>query len=117
MMERRKYPRIEKTFSIKLSDREFDILTETKNISANGAYCSVGKPLDLMTKLNVVLLIPIKKSNNRTIKKITCCGVVVRCEYVTENGKYPYRIAIFFNDLKDSERKALRSYIDAILKS
>lgn len=117
MMERRKYPRIERTLSIKLSDREFDILTETKNISANGAYCSVNKPLDLMTKLNVILLIPIKKSNNRTIKKIACCGVVVRCEYVTENGKYPYRIAIFFNDLKDSERKALRSYIDTVLKS
>ena len=115
-MERRKYPRIEKTLSIKLSDREFDILTETKNISANGAYCSVSKPLDLMTKLNIVLLIPIRKSNNRTIKKIICCGVVVRCEYITENGKYPYHIAIFFNDLKDSERKALRSYIDTILK-
>ena len=116
MKERRKYPRIAKPLSIKLSDQEFDILTETNNISASGAYCPVNKPVDLMTKLSIVLLIPIHKNKTRTIKKISCCGVVVRCEYVTENGKYPYRIAVFFNDLKDSERKALGSYIDSSLK-
>ena len=117
MEERRKYPRINKVLPLKLSDNEFDILTETKNISANGAFCAVNKPLEVMTKLNIVLLIPFKKSKAKVIKKVTCGGVVVRNEEVHEdNGKYPYRIGIYFHEIKDSDRKILRSYINPFLK-
>lgn len=113
MKERRKFPRVNKKLPIKLSDQEFDILTETKNISANGAYCPVNKPLGLMTKLSVVLLVPLQKSRGKVIKKITCGGVVVRQEHVKDNGSYAYRVAIYFNDMKESDRKTLAAYIDA----
>ncbi len=117
MKERRQFPRLKKILPIKLSDNEYDVLTETKNISANGAYCSVNKPIDLMTKLEVVILVPIQKSKAKVIKKINCCGVVVRNEQVDDNSKYPYRVAIFFSDLRDQDRKVLRSYIDSHLKA
>ncbi|MDD3296664.1 MAG: PilZ domain-containing protein [Candidatus Omnitrophica bacterium] len=117
MEEKRKFPRIDKVLSIKFSDKEFDILTETKNISASGAYCPVNKPVELMTKLNLVLLIPMKKSRAKTIKKINCSGVVVRHEYTKDNGNYPYRIGIYFTDLKETDRKILRNYINSSLKS
>ena len=114
MRERRKFPRLVKNLPIKLSDDEFDVLTETKNISASGAYCPVSKPLAVMTKLNVILLIPVKKSKGKVIKKINCGGVVVRQEHVKDNGKYAYRVGIYFSDLKESDRKILSSYIDSL---
>ncbi len=117
MNEQRKFPRLEKTLPIKLFDNQFDLLTETKNISANGAYCRVNKPLKIMTKLNMVLLIPVKKSQQKTIKKINCSGVVVRREPATDSRKYAYNVGIYFSDLKDRDRKALRLYIDSALKN
>ncbi len=116
MKERRKFPRINKVLSVKLSDSEFDILTETKNISASGAYCPVSEPLEPMTKLQLVLLIPIKKNRSKLIKKIDCQGTVVRLETITDNGKFPYRVGIFFNQISDSDKKSLRSYIQSSLK-
>jgi c-di-GMP-binding flagellar brake protein YcgR len=100
-----------------LSDNEFDILTETRNISASGAYCPVNKPLIPMTKLNVVLLIPLKKSRGKVIKKINCSGVVVRQEHIKDNGKYAYRVGIYFSDLKENDRKTLCSYITSCQKT
>ena len=114
MKERRNSPRLKKNLPIKLSDSEFDVLTETKNISASGAYCPVSKPLAVMTKLNVVLLIPLKKNRGKVIRKINCGGVVVRQEHVKDNGKYAYRVGIYFSDLKENDRKTLSSYIDSL---
>ncbi|MFH1504395.1 MAG: PilZ domain-containing protein [Candidatus Omnitrophota bacterium] len=112
MKERRVSPRANKILPIKLSDSEFDILTETKNISDSGAYCSVNKPLEHMTKLNAVILIPIQKNKKKVIKKINCGGVVVRLEHTNDSDECPYRVAIFFNDIKDSDRKMLSACIN-----
>ncbi len=117
MEERRKFPRVGKNLSIKLSDGEFDILTETKNISANGAYCPVSKPLEEMTRLGLVLLIPIRKNRKKIIRKINCSGVVVRSEYCKDNGKYPYRVGIYFSEIKEQDKKALLTYVNSCLKA
>lgn len=116
MKERRRSPRADKALSIKLSDVDFDILTETTNVSASGTYCPVNKPLPLMTKIGVVLLIPIKKNKTKTIRKVTCSGVVVRLEHTNKNAKYPYQAAIYFNNIKDPDKKALRSYVNTHTK-
>lgn len=117
MNERRKSPRVDKILPIKLSGSEFDVLTETNNISVSGAYFSLGNPLELMTKLNVVLLIPIKKNKAKIIKKINCTGVIVRCEITDIDAKRPYRAAIYFNALRDHDKKVLHSYINSLLKT
>jgi len=110
MKDQRKCPRINKNFSVKFSDADFDVLTETTNISASGAYCPVTKPLDPMTKFGLVILLPFKK--NKTVKKISCTGVIVRCESSDEDSKYPYRVGIYFSDLKDKDKKTLSTYIN-----
>lgn len=116
--ERRGAPRVNKALPLKLCHDDYDILTETKNISASGAYFTSSQPLDLMTKLSVVLLIPFKKSKAKIIQRINCCGVVVRQELAKENdSRFPYRIAMYFSDLKDQDKKILNSYVNAILKS
>ena len=117
MKEKRQCPRVEKILPIKLSVSDFDVLTETTNVSTSGAYFPVGKPLELMSKLNVVLLIPLKKNRSKTIKKISCTGVVVRCEIAEETAKYPYQAAMYFSDLSDHDRKILRVFVNPFLKS
>ncbi|MCF7887353.1 MAG: PilZ domain-containing protein [Candidatus Omnitrophica bacterium] len=116
MNERRKYPRLEKNLPIKLKqtpDKDFDIATETTNISASGAYCAITKSIKPMTKLKLILLIPIHKSKVKKIRKINCQGVVVRKEKNESNKKFPYRIGIFFNKIDNQDRKFLRSYINS----
>ncbi len=113
MKEQRKSPRISKVLPIKFSKADFDILTETINISSSGAYCSISKPLDLMTKLNTILLITLIKNKTKTVKKINCSAIVVRLDHLNDNQKYPYRIGIYFNDLKEKDRKILKTYINA----
>ena len=117
MKEKRQCPRVEKILPIKLSVSDFDVLTETTNISASGTYFPVGKPLELMTKLRVVLLIPITKNRSKTIKKINCTGVIVRCEIASETKKYPYQAAMYFSDLSDRDRKILRIFVNPFLKT
>ena len=111
MEDRRRHPRIVTSLPLKLTDNEYDILTETKNISASGVYCSVDKPIEPMTKLKIIILVPQKKSGRKTVKKINCQGVVVRKEYVKTNGHHAYHIGIFFNDMNQNDRKTLTGYL------
>ena len=117
MKENRQCPRVEKILPIKLSASDFDVLTETTNISASGAYFPAGKPMELMTKLNVILLIPITKNRNKTIKKISCTGVIVRCEIAEESTQHPYQAAMYFSDLSDHDRKILQTFVNPFLKT
>lgn len=119
MVERRKHSRIKKILPLKLSHPECDILTETKDISVSGAFCSVDKPLEVMTKVNVVLLLSMRKykSKSKTLKKISCRGVVVRKDYVKDNGKHSYHVGIYFNEIDERDKKALLSYINTFHKS
>ncbi|MDD4294065.1 MAG: PilZ domain-containing protein [Candidatus Omnitrophica bacterium] len=117
MQERRQHKRFEKVLPLKLAGGENDILTETKNISVSGAYCSIDKPLELMTKLNVVLLIPVKKNKTNTVKKVNCEGVIVRREYIRDNGAGLYYVGIFFSDIAPKDKKILEKYIDSAEKA
>jgi phosphosulfolactate phosphohydrolase-like enzyme len=70
-----------------------------------------------MTKLNVVLLIPIRKNRNKTIEKVCCTGIIVRCEIAEEKAKHPYRTAMYFSDLKEHDKKLLRTFVNPFLKA
>ena len=109
--ERRKYPRLEKNIPLKVSYPNVDIVTQTKNISCIGAYCSINASLPLMTKLRVTLLLPEKEKNyNEKSKKVTCVGVVVRSQETREKGIYD--TAIFFEQIRERERQKLEEYIN-----
>jgi len=114
MKDRRRYPRTDVSLPIKLSDNDFDAVSETTNLSGSGVYCSVNRDIALMSKLRIVFLVPISKGKKRNVKKITCGGVVVRKECDTENMPTRYRIGIFFNDITDGTRRILLSYIKSV---
>lgn len=111
--ERRKHRRLEKNIPVKISSDEFDVVTETKNLSCAGAYCRVNKYIDPMTKLNLQLLVPFKKNNKITTKKITCQGVIVRIESQPENEYY--NAAIFFNEIQQKDAKFIEKYVHTLL--
>ena len=113
--ERRQHLRIDKVLPLRIKTKQFDIATSTQNISCVGAYCKVDKYLDPMTKLNISMVLnnhntSSKLRNERDIK-IKCKGVVVRSEHQDNH----YNIAIFFNDIRQSEKDKINKFIKNIL--
>lgn len=113
--DRRRHLRLQSNVPLKISGAEFDVVTETKNISCSGAYCRVNKYLEPMTKLKINLLLPIKKQNKIVTKKITCQGVIVRCESTPADQSY--NIAIYFNDIQQKDINILNDYINSVLEN
>lgn len=114
MNERRKHPRLESNIPVKICLEDGDIVTQTANISRSGAYCRVDKAINIMTKLKVHLLLPLKKDGKMATKKISCQGVVVRNEEI--KGQNKYDIAIFFNDIGAKDADLIAEYISAYLE-
>jgi len=108
--EKRKHPRVNKSLPIKIRNRDFDIVTETKNISCVGAYCQVDKYVAPFTKIKATVLMPskTKKANN----SINCEGTVVRVEKINNDLEQQYNIAIYFNQIS----KTNISKIDRLVK-
>ncbi len=112
--ERRQAPRVDNNIPLKISSGDFDIVTESKNLSASGAYCLVDKQLSPMTKLNIQLLIPLKGKGKTIVKKVCCEGVVVRSQI--HSNQESYQVAIYFSDIKEKDKKCITQYIDNLLK-
>ncbi|MDP3142970.1 MAG: PilZ domain-containing protein [Candidatus Omnitrophota bacterium] len=109
--ERRECPRIDKGLPLKISCGDFDIATETKNISAVGAYCSVDRYIAPMTKLNILLLLPFTKERKSVNKKVSCKGVIVRAEDPARSSDR-YHIAIYFSDISKKDKKTLTDFLN-----
>lgn len=108
LLERRAYPRLDQQVSFKLLLEGFDVESETKNISASGLYCRVSEPFSLMTKLRMIIFLPLKVNSRLITKKINCAGVVVRTEIDLEGTNH---IAIFFTDIKKTDQEKITGYI------
>ncbi|MDP6685656.1 MAG: PilZ domain-containing protein [Candidatus Omnitrophota bacterium] len=112
--ERRKYKRSKKQLPLKIADKTFDIITETADISSSGIYCRVTRFLSVMSKIEVVILVPTKPHGKQT-KKIRCRGIVVRSEPIIlkDTEKAHYNVAIFFSDMSDKDKEAVVAYVNS----
>ena len=116
--ERRKHPRLTNNIAVKLSTTDFDAVTETINLSCSGVYCRVNQHIPPMTKLKLLLLIPIKSTSGIKVRKITCQGVVVRVEpeaHRQAGATKNFHIAIYFNDISPRDVKYIGEYINSAL--
>jgi len=113
--ERRRSPRVDNNIPLKISSEEFDIVTESKNLSCSGAHCLVDKFLEPMTKLKIQLLLPVKQKNKTTMKKISCLGVVVRSAPCA--SKKGFSTAVYFNDIKEKDKKLISQHVEIVLKN
>jgi len=109
--ERRIHPRLEHKLPFKVAVNGYDFSTTTHNISCVGAYCHLDKYIPPFTKISVKLSLPAKDQGECNII-VECKGVVVRSEDESRGG---FNIAIFFNQMRDEQRKKISTYISQFL--
>ena len=112
--ERRRSPRVDERVALSLSDAGTELRTETRNLSASGAYCTLDRFLAPMTKL----ALRFELANGSRRVTIRCSGVVVRVEPViasAERGQY--HVAIFFTELAERDRAAISRFVSQRLSA
>lgn len=110
--ERRLHPRIEQKLPFNVAANGYDFNTSTQNVSCVGAYCHIDKYVPPFTKVMVKLNLPIAKKVSNKISSVECKGVIVRTEDDEKNG---FNIAIFFNDIREEQKKKISQYINRFL--
>ena len=110
--ERRLHPRICQELPIKVAANGYDFATSTHNVSCLGAYCSINKYVPPFTRVSVKLDLPVKSSAGSKNYNVECTGVIVRTEDKTNGG---FNIAIFFNRIKEEEKKKISRYVNQFL--
>lgn len=108
-MEKRRYPRAPKNLPIKISNQDFDIVTETKNISCIGAYCRVDIYIPPFTKIKATILLPSGMKNSN--RYINCEGTVVRIEKNDNSLEPQYNIAIYFNQINKTNMLKIDRFV------
>ncbi len=104
--ERRRHPRIETSIPMNLVADKRNMSAEAINLSLSGVCCRVNRSIEVMTSLEIVLMLPDEGAPDDVIY-VECEGIVVRDEK-TENG---HHIAIFFNEIESNEKRKLAAYI------
>lgn len=106
--EKRRYPRIKKNVPIKIRHADFDLVTETENISCVGAYCRIDQYVAPLTKIRAKILLPDKKNRHCCIE---CEGAVVRIEKNEHNFEEPYNVAIYFSTISKANMNKINRFI------
>lgn len=110
--ERRQYPRIEQKLPVKIVANGYDFVTTTQNISCLGAYCKIKKYVPPFTRVAIRMDLPLNRASLKKCVGVECNGVIVR----TEDGKSGgFNIAIFFNQISDSQREKISQYVSQFL--
>jgi len=110
--EKRSTPRIKEKLAIKVMEGDYCTVVETNNISATGLYFTTDRPLPLMSKVIITLLLP--ASSGRT-SKIECNGTVVRTSPMAIANKTIYETAIFFDDITEKTKCLISRYIKKVI--
>jgi integration host factor subunit alpha len=109
--ERRQHSRINERLQFKVKAEDFDLATETINLSCLGAYCQLNRHIPLMTSLKIALALPYGDHGNG-FDYVECIGVVVRVEEVLSetNMDSVYNTAIYFNEIEESEKEKIADF-------
>lgn len=110
--ERRQYPRIHQTLPLKIAADGYQFATSTENVSCVGAYCHLDKYIPPFTKIAVKVILPVMNDCKMKNIEVECNGVVVRTEDEKNGG---FNIAVFFNGIKENQRKKIAQYINQFL--
>jgi hypothetical protein len=112
--ERRGWPRVSSRLPIALADQAEELVSQTKNVSASGAYCRLSRFVAPMTKLQIRFRVPVRPQPTW----ISCEGVIVRVEPPRQvPRRRSYDVAIFFTDLAESDRAIVARYVQQRLRT
>jgi len=114
--EKRRHPRVkDEGISLKVRSGDVDIITKSLDISASGVYCKVEKEIPVMSRIKVILILPLSpkdRQDARESAKIETEGVVVRGHPVIVDGKIEhYDIAVFFDNISAKQKECLLEYV------
>ncbi len=110
--EKRSTPRIEEKLAIKVTEGDYRTVVETKNISASGVYFTTDKPIPLMSKVIITLLLPTNAGKNT---KIECRGTVVRVLPMDAQAKTMYETAIFFDEITEKVKNIILRHVKNVM--
>jgi hypothetical protein len=110
--ERRLHPRIEQNLPLEIAANGYDFITSTQNVSCLGAYCHIDKYVPPFTKIAIKLNLPIATARGNKNCSVDCHGVIVRSQDDTGGG---FNVAIFFNEIKESQRKVISQYVNQFI--
>lgn len=102
--ERRLHPRLSHELPVYIAANGYDFTTTTQNISCTGAYCRINKYVPPFTKIAIKMSLP--------SSEVECKGVIVRTDDEAKGG---FNIAIFFNEIKENQKKKISQYINQLL--
>lgn len=107
--ERRREPRVAERVALAIREAGNELATQTNNLSASGAYCTLDRFIAPMSKLQLRLTLP---SDGRHPTQIRCSGVVVRVEPVIHTAhRGGYHVAVLFTDLTARDRSAIGRFV------
>jgi len=115
--ERRRHPRIKTSFGARLKGYEgilptFHSDVEVINLSCSGAYLKIQHQVELFTKAEVRMFLPIKEGGKTTECEMNIEGVVVRVSPEDDQEHTgEYQVAIFFPSLNRIEKHYIEEYI------
>jgi hypothetical protein len=121
--DRRRYPRSKRGFPVVVDESGPGVLNHVDNISTNGVLCHTVKPIALMTKMSMALVVPKPEVSSRRSSsegteehRIECEGIVVRCDR-HESGDDHFKVAILFTNLSEDVQEAIMEFVEHDLQS
>jgi hypothetical protein len=91
------------------------VLSLSQNISQSGMLCRTSRQIEELTILDIRFQLPRLDGHTAGPFWIECSGVVVRCEKTEADGLHssplPYEVAIYFDDISDTDRDILAGYV------
>ena len=107
--ERRREPRAAERVPLAIRDASAELTTETNNLSASGAYCTLDRFIAPMSKLQLRFELP---NQGHRPTPIRCSGVVVRVEPVISTAQQGrYHVAVLFTELAERDRAAIARFV------
>lgn len=115
--ERRKKPRAPANFDLHLEFPGQSGSARVRDISSSGVRCESERPVPMMTQVQMRIVLPGGASD--APREIVCRGAVVRSEPITRSvsgaatvrSGAPFDIAIFFTEMRDSDREDVEAFV------
>lgn len=111
--ERRAHARFPKSFSLETMTEPVGAVARMSgsNLSLGGLYCSSAADFPEMTRLAVVLALPVGTDPIK-IQPINAEAVVIRRRKLnSSSGDAGYELGLFFNSMSDMDRERLARYL------
>ena len=104
--ERRRWARAQADLPITLALADGKSEARVRDVSRAGVCFFLDRPIPMMTVLEVSLDV----KTSRGVQKIRGHGAVVRCMKIAKAVDH-YEIAVFLNDMTESDRRTLEEYV------